>query len=55
VSVLRVVPLCDAGTEDDNRLTWQVVLGSATTGELPKNFGAVFKSEDLRQSVEHRV
>ena len=33
------------------RLPWRVVLGSATTGALPKKFEAVFNSEGLRQSV----
>ena len=32
-------------------LPWRVVLGSATTGALPKKFEAVFNSEGLRQSV----
>ncbi len=34
-----------------DRLPWRVVLGSATTGALPKKFEAVFNSEGLRQSV----
>jgi hypothetical protein len=38
-----------------SRLIQRVVLGSATTGALPENFGAVFKSEDLHQSVWNRV
>jgi hypothetical protein len=37
------------------RLSWQVVLGSATTRALPKNFGAVFNSEDCSRSVYNRV
>ena len=32
---------------EPSRLPWRVVLGSATTGALPKNFAGVFKSEDL--------
>ncbi len=37
------------------RLPWRVVLGSATTGALPKNFAGVFKSEDLWQRVWNGV
>ena len=33
------------------RLPGRVVLGSATTGALPKNFETIFKSEGVRQSV----
>ncbi len=45
----------DRRERGDIHLPWRVVLGSATTGALPKNFGAVFKREDLRESVGHRV
>ena len=36
-------------------LPGRVVLGSATTGALPKNFETIFKSEGVRQSVWNRV
>ncbi len=40
-------------TRQDNKkcLPGRVVLGSATTGALPKTFETIFKSEDMRQSV----